>query len=69
MSASASLSEQIENLDRALTTPQLARLLAVDRATIYRLAQQGRIPAFRIATAIRFDPRAVAAWLRNREAR
>jgi excisionase family DNA binding protein len=69
VSASASLSEQIENLDRALTAPQLAKLLAVDRATVYRAAKSGALPSFRINSCVRFDPRAVARALRERGAR
>jgi len=68
VSASASLCEQIENFDRALTAPQLAKLLAVDRATVYRAAQAGTLPCFRIGSAVRFEPRAVARALRERGA-
>ena len=68
MCASASLSKQIDNLDRALTAPQLARLLSVDRATVYRAAKSGVLPSFRIGCCVRFDPKAVAAWLRERKA-
>ena len=66
---SASLSEQIEKYDHALTASQLAKLLAVDRATVYRMAQAGTLPCFRINSAVRFDPRAVARVLRERGAR
>lgn len=30
---------------------------------IYRLAQQGRIPHYRICGSIRFDPQEIAEWL------
>jgi excisionase family DNA binding protein len=65
----ATIADSIEQLDRALTAPELARLLAVDRATIYRQAQAGILPCFRIGATVRFEPRAVAAWLRDRETR
>ena len=59
------LADAIERSDHALTASELAKFLSVHKLTIYRLAQQGRIPAFRIASAIRFDPRLIAAWLRE----
>jgi excisionase family DNA binding protein len=39
--------------------------LAVSRITIFKLAKARRIPCFRIGTCVRFDPRAVANWLRK----
>jgi excisionase family DNA binding protein len=62
-----SLPAQIEQLDHALTAADLARVLSVDSVTIYKQAKAGRIPGcFRIGTCVRFDPKAVAAWLRSR---
>lgn len=63
------LADHIESIDHALTAPQLARLLQVHKLTIYRQAQSGTLPCFRIGTAVRFDPRVVAAWLRDRGTR
>jgi len=48
-----------------LAATQLASVLAVSRIVIYKLAQRGRIPSFRVGTCVRFDPRAVANWLRS----
>jgi excisionase family DNA binding protein len=62
---SKSIADSIEQFDHALNAGDLSRLLRVHKLTIYRLAQQGRIPAFRIGSAVRFDPRAVASWLRK----
>ena len=59
------LADQIEKLGRALTAEDLARVLTVSPITIYKAAKQGRIPSFRIASCVRFDPLAVAAWLRS----
>jgi len=61
---SQSIADSIEQFDHALNAGELSHLLGVHKLTIYRLVQQGRIPAFRIASAIRFDPRRIAAWLR-----
>jgi excisionase family DNA binding protein len=60
-----SLPDQIERIPHALTAAELAQLLAVSRITLFKLAKAGRIPAFRIGTCVRFDPRAVANWLRQ----
>ena len=62
-----SITQRIENFGRALTAPELAALLAVHVLTIYRLAKSGRIPCFRIGSSLRFDPRAVANYLRAHE--
>jgi excisionase family DNA binding protein len=56
--------EQLEQIDPCLTANELARILGVNRLTIYRQAAAHQIPSFKIATALRFDPRAVAKWLR-----
>jgi excisionase family DNA binding protein len=58
------LADRIERFGRALTATQLAAMLAVSRIIIYKLAQKGRIPSFRVGTCVRFCPKAIAAWLR-----
>ncbi len=60
------LADQIEQFGHALTAVELAELLSVSRITVFKLAKVGRIPCFRIGTCVRFDPRAVANWLRSR---
>lgn len=62
---SRSLPEQVEKMAHALTAKNLAQLLQVSEVTIYKLAKVHKLPSFRIGTAIRFDPRAVAQWLRH----
>lgn len=61
-----SIAEQIENIGRALTAEDLAALLSVSKITIYKLAAAGMIPSFKIGTLVRFDPKAIAAWVRSR---
>lgn len=41
----------------------IAHALNVNRATVYRWAQTGAIPAFRVGSSVRFDPELVAAAL------
>ena len=60
-----SLADRIERIERALTATELAEMLAVSKITIFKHAKAGRIPSFRIGTCVRFDPRAVAQWLRR----
>jgi excisionase family DNA binding protein len=59
------LADRIERINRALTASELAEILNVSRITIFKQAKAGRIPSFRIGTCVRFDPRAVAQWLRR----
>lgn len=59
------LADQIEKMGRALTAEELAKLLSVSKVTIFKQAAAGRIPSFRVGTCVRFDPRAVADWLRS----
>jgi excisionase family DNA binding protein len=63
--ASLTLADRIERYERALTAEELAKLLTVSKVTIFKQAKAGRIPSFRIGTCVRFDPRAVARWLRS----
>jgi excisionase family DNA binding protein len=60
-----SLADQIEKIGRALTAEELSKLLTVSRVTIFKQAAAGRIPSFRVGTCVRFDPKAIANWLRS----
>jgi excisionase family DNA binding protein len=60
-----SIPEELETIAHALTAKNLAQLLQVSEVTIYKLAKANKLPSFRIGTAVRFDPRAVALWLRQ----
>ena len=50
-------------MSELLTTRQLQDLLKVDRTTIYRMAQSGRLPAIRVGNQWRFPRQAVERWL------
>ena len=65
MSEVQSLPDQIERIGHAITASELAKLLAVSKVTIFKQAAAGRIPSFRVGTCVRFDPKAVANWLRR----
>jgi excisionase family DNA binding protein len=59
------LPQRIEGMKRALTAAELAAILAISPITVYKMAKAGRLPSLRIGTAVRFDPRAIAEWLRG----
>ncbi len=61
-----SLAEQIERIERALSVTEVARLLSLCRASVYRYIEAGIIPAFRIGTTLRIDPKMLAHSLRQR---
>ena len=62
---SCSLPQRIERIKRAMTAAEVAKLLCVSPVTVYRMASAGQLPNFKVGTAVRFDPRAVADWLRG----
>lgn len=59
------LAEYLEGKPRALMVSEVAALLSVSERQIYKLAAENRIPHLRIAGSIRFDPLALAGWLRR----
>ncbi len=50
-------------MDDLLTTKQLMELLRVDRTTIYRMLNDGRLSAIRMGGQWRFPRRAIEQWL------
>jgi excisionase family DNA binding protein len=60
-----SLADQIRTIGRAMTAKELAKFLNVSPITVFKQAKAGRIPSFRIGTCVRFDPQAVARWLKS----
>ena len=59
------LVERLEAGSTALRARDLAKMFGVTQQHIYKLAALGIIPSFRIGTAVRFDPRSIAEWLRQ----
>ena len=53
-------------MSQLLTVHQVQDLLRVDRTTIYRMAQAGRIPAIRVGKQWRFDPVRLQQWLNEK---
>lgn len=65
-SGMARVLQTVESKECALKAGELAKLLGVTRQHIYKMAAAGAIPSFRVGTAVRFDPKQVAEWLRQR---
>lgn len=49
----------------AMTAKEVAEMLSISPKTVFKLARAGRIPSFRIGTAVRFEARLLIDWLRQ----
>lgn len=56
-----------DRLPRLMTLSEVATLLQLNERTIRRLVAGRRLPCLRLGRQLRFDPRALTAWLRARE--
>jgi len=59
------LPEQIERQTDALTIPWRTKKLTFSPNLLYRMAETGKLPSFRIGSLIRVSPAATAVWLRT----
>ena len=50
-----------------LTVEEIARRFGVNITTIYRLAKQGKLPAFKIGRQWRFSEARIEAWVEDHE--
>jgi excisionase family DNA binding protein len=64
----AGLADSLDSKTSALTVSHVAELLNISERQVYKLAAEHRIPCFKIGGSIRFDPFAVALWLRQKMA-
>ena len=48
-----------------LTTSEVQQILSVDRTTIYRMVESGRLPAIRVGKQWRFSRPEIERWLRG----
>jgi predicted DNA-binding transcriptional regulator AlpA len=58
-----SLIAHLEKETRVLRARDVAKLFQVTPQHVYKMAAGGRLPSFRLAGAIRFDPHELASWL------
>ena len=49
-----------------LTIDELAKYLKISKSTLYKLAQEGSVPAQKVGKHWRFHKEAVDEWLRKR---
>ena len=49
--------------DAVLTIKDVAKYLSLHTSTIYRYAQKGEIPAFKVGSDWRFSRRHIDAWI------
>lgn len=50
-------------MSRIMTVSETATYLRMNRMTIYRLAQEGKIPAFKVGGSWRFDRQGIDEWI------
>jgi len=48
-----------------MTIGELAKYLKISRSTLYKLSQEGKVPAQKVGRHWRFHKDAVDAWLKN----
>lgn len=60
------LAKKIEEMDHALTVPEVAKLFGFSRSAVYEMVAECRIPHHRLGATIRFDPQELADWWRSR---
>jgi excisionase family DNA binding protein len=51
----------------AMTVRDVAGFLSVDEKTIYRLAQQGKLPGFKVAGTWRLQLQDIQGWIDERK--
>ena len=56
--------------DPLLDVREVAYWLGLSTKTVYRLAEEGRLPgAIKVSNRLRFDPKRIRAWLDQQEVR
>ena len=56
-----------QNVEPAMTVRDVAAFLNVDEKTIYRLAQKGDLPGFKVLGSWRFQRPDLEAWIAERK--
>lgn len=54
-----------KDADRVLTIDELGQYLKIAKSTLYKLAQEGRIPGQKVGRHWRFRKEAIDRWLEN----
>jgi excisionase family DNA binding protein len=61
------LATRIEGSEGALTAQQVSKFTSVSDKTIYEMAARNAIPSYRVGSMVRFDPKDVAVWWREKK--
>jgi excisionase family DNA binding protein len=59
------LIEILENRREALKVSEVAKMLGVTPAHIYKMAKAGLLPCFHVKGAVRFCPAELAEWIKK----
>jgi excisionase family DNA binding protein len=59
------LVDELERRQTLMTTPEVMDLMGKTRGTICSFVRRGSLSAIRIGASYRFDPKVVAAFLRD----
>ena len=54
------------NSPQFMTAAEVAQWLRVPKSTLYKLCQEGQIPATKLGRHWRFDKNLIEAWVRDR---
>jgi excisionase family DNA binding protein len=54
-------------LEQMLTADEVARMLRISRATLYKLVKKSKIPAWRMGSDLRFSREAIQKWMQQGE--
>lgn len=61
--------QRAATLDSVLTIDELAAYLKIAKSTLYKLAQENKVPGQKVGRHWRFHRDAVDAWLKNEDSR
>lgn len=54
-----------KNLDRVMTIIELSAYLKISKSTLYKLAQDGKLPGQKVGRHWRFHREAIDGWLKR----
>ena len=57
-----------EIMAKMLTAKEMQTILEIDRSTVYRMAEDGRLPAIKVGRQWRFPANKIDSWLSTQEA-
>jgi len=55
------------NMDKWLTLEQIAEYLQMSTSSIYKMAQAGRIPSYKVGRQWRFKTEEIDGWVENQK--